>query len=61
MVPRLWRMGGAKGCTQNGLLLKLFHGGYGDFGAWKPGFDEEKFHMEERIKELKGEMKTLWP
>ena len=25
MVPRLWRMGGAKGCTQNGLLLKLFH------------------------------------
>ena len=24
MVPRLWRMGGAKGCTQNGLLLKLF-------------------------------------
>ena len=25
MVLRLWRMGGAKGCTQNGLLLKLFH------------------------------------
>ena len=25
MVPWLWRMGGAKGCTQNGLLLKLFH------------------------------------
>ena len=25
MVPRLWRKGGAKGCTQNGLLLKLFH------------------------------------
>ena len=24
MVPRLWRMGRAKGCTQNGLLLKLF-------------------------------------
>ena len=25
MVPRLWRMGGAKRLHSNGLLLKLFH------------------------------------
>ena len=40
MVPRLWRMGGAKGCTQNGLLLKLFHARalQGSFGRLQLSF-----------------------
>lgn len=45
--------------AQGMLMVASKVGGYGDFGAWKPGFDEEKFHMEERIKELKGEMDDL--
>ena len=47
--------------AQGGLKVESqrWYNGYGDGGAWKPGFDEEKFHMEERIKELKGERDDL--